>query len=221
MDANKSWRTVLFLCLLSTAAAGQGLPDTKLLIVVYDVAHVGSKMLERSERLAGTIVLKAGIQLSWDAGPVEDLGNLGMDFTASPGRECQAQPLFGILRLQILPHAPAGLAAQALGLSLPCARQGVQVTIYADRVADVSESGGPTFGRVLAYVMAHELGHVLLHSDRHQDTGLMKGIWSKRDWQQAAVSVVSFSPSEARQITRFLQKTKSAQVAQLFSPEKH
>jgi hypothetical protein len=221
MDANKSWKTGLFLCLLSTAAVGQGRPDAKLLIVVYDKAHVGSKTMERSERLAGTIVLKAGIQSSWDAGPVEDLGNLGMDFTAYPGRECQAEPISGILRLQILSHAPGGLAAQALGFSLPCARRGVQVTIYADRVADVSETGGPTFGRVLAYAMAHELGHVLLHSDRHEDTGLMKDIWSKSDWQRAAVSVISFSPSEARQIARFLQKTKSSQLAQLASLEKH
>jgi hypothetical protein len=220
MDANKSWTTGLFLCLLLTAAAGQGLPDTKLLIVVYDAAHVGSKTLERSERLAGTILLKAGIQSSWNAGAVEDLGNLGMDFSAYPGRECQAKPISGILRLQILPHAPAGLAAQALGFSLPCARRGVQVTIYADRVAEVSETGGPTFGRVLAYAMAHELGHVLLHSDRHEDAGLMKGIWSKSDWQRAAVSVISFSPSEARQITRSLPKDKGPQLTELASLEK-
>ena len=128
MDVNKVGRTGLFLCLLSTAAVGQDPPDTKLLIVVYDAAHVGSKTLERSERLAGTIVFEAGIQSSWDAGPVADLGNLGMDFTAERGRECQVEPISGILRLQILPHAPPGLAAQALGFSLPCARRGVQVT---------------------------------------------------------------------------------------------
>src|SRR3954454_2688804 len=103
MDVSKAWRAGLGLCLLSTAAVGQGLPDTKLSIMVYDAAKVGSKTLERSERLAGTILLKAGIQSRWDAGPVEDLRDLGVDFTAYLGRECQAGPISGILRLQILP----------------------------------------------------------------------------------------------------------------------
>ncbi len=220
-DVSQACRTGLILYLLWTAAAGQGRPDRKLSIMVYDAAQVGAKTLEHSESLAGTILLKAGIQSRWDAGPVEDLGNLGLDFTAYLGSECHAGPIAGIVRLQILSHSPASWAAQALGFSLPCARHGLQVTIYADRVAGVSESGRPTFGRVLAYVMAHELGHLLLHSGRHEDTGLMKGIWSKSDWQRAATSIISFSPSEARQIARFLQETKSSQLALLTPLEKH
>src|SRR4051794_40114701 len=81
-------------------------------------ARAGSKTLERSERLAGTINLKAGIQSSWVVGPVEDLGNLGLDFPGYLGRECQAGPISGILRLQILPPAPDSLAAQTLGFFL-------------------------------------------------------------------------------------------------------
>ncbi len=220
-DVSQARKTGLVLFLLWTAAAaGQGRPDTKLSIIVYNAAQVGQKTLEQSESLAGTIMLKAGMQSRWDAGPVEDLGTLGLDFTAYLGSECHAGPIAGIVRLQILSHAPASWAAQALGFSLPCARQGLQVTIYADRVAGVSESGGPTFGRVLAFVMAHELGHLLLHSSRHEDTGLMKGIWSKSDWQRAATRVISFSPSEARQIARFLQETKSSQFVLLIPPEK-
>jgi len=32
--------------------------------------------------------------------------------------------------------------------------------------------------------VAHELGHVLLHSAEHEDSGLMKAVWSKSDWQR-------------------------------------
>lgn len=200
MDAKTRWKTSFLLSLLSTAIVGQEPPRVKLSVVVYDTAHIGSKTAEHAEHIAGEILSTASIQSSWLAGPLEQLGNLVVDFTAYAAKACHADLGAAIVRLQIVPHAPAGLPAQALGFSLPCARSGVQVTIFADRVATVSETAGPTFGRVLGYAMAHEVGHVLLQSDTHTTAGLMKGIWSKRDWQRAAVSVVSFSPAEVRQI---------------------
>jgi hypothetical protein len=217
MGAKTRWRTSFLLSLLSTAIVGQEPPRLKLSIVVYDGAHVGSKTTDRAERLAGTILLTASIQSSWVAGPVEDLGSLGMDFTAYAAKDCQADSISAVLRVQILPRAPVGLPPHALALSLPCARSGVQVTIFADRVAHVTETGGPTFGRVLAYAIAHELGHVLLRSDAHGSAGLMKGTWSKSDWQRAAVIVVSFSPAEARQVAALHKRTPDENAIQLVS----
>ena len=221
MVGKKSWRTGLLLYLLSAAALGQGWPQTKLSIVVYDAAHVGPKTVERAEGLAGTILLTAAMQSRWQAAPVEELRNLGMDFTAYTAKACQADPVSAVLRLQILPRAPAGLSPNALGFSLPCARSGVQVTIYADHVAKVSERGGPTFGRVLGYAIAHELGHVLLQSDAHATAGLMKGIWSKSDWQRAAVSIISFSPADVRQIATLHKRTPDENATQLASLNAH
>jgi hypothetical protein len=217
MGAKTRWRTSFLLSLLSTAIVGQEPPRVKLSIVVYDSAHVGSKTTEYAEHVAGEILAKASIQSSWLAGPVEELGSLGMDFTAYAAKACHPDLGQATVRLQILPHAPAGLPAQALGFSLPCARSGVQVTILADRVATVSETAGPTFGRVLGYVMAHEVGHVLLQSDTHTTAGLMKGIWSKSDWQRAAVSVVSFSLAEARQIAALRGRTPDENATQVAS----
>lgn len=217
MDANKSRRMGLELCLLLTATASQSLADTRLSIIVYDAAHIGPKTLVRAERLAGAILGTVGILPNWNAGPLGDLASLGTDFTAYGRKECNSEQSPAILRVQILQHAPVGLAAQALGFSLPCARRGIQVTIYADRVSSESETGGPTFGRVLGYAIAHELGHVLLHSDAHTPAGLMKGTWSKADWQRAAVSVISFSPVEARQITTLYKRTADKNVTQLAS----
>jgi hypothetical protein len=221
MGAKTRWRTSFLLSLLSTAIVGQEPPRVKLSIVVYDGAHVGPKTAEHAEDLAAKILSTASIQSSWVAGPVEELGNLGMDFTAYAAKACHADLGPAIVRLRILPHAPAGLPAQALGFSLPCARSGVQVTIFADRVATVSETGGPTFGRVLGYVMAHEVGHVLLQSDTHTTAGLMRGIWSKSDWQRAAVSIVSFSPAEARQIAALHKRTPDENATQLASLNAH
>jgi hypothetical protein len=77
MRAHKTWRTGLFLSVLSTTALGQEPPHVNVTIVVYDSAHVGAKTLDQTERVAGTILQTAGIQSQWDTGPVEDLGGSG------------------------------------------------------------------------------------------------------------------------------------------------
>jgi hypothetical protein len=217
MGAIGPWKSGFFFYLLSSTVVGQGLPDKKLSIVVYDAGAVGPKTLDRTERLAAAIFSASGLQSSWRAASKADSEILRTDFTARPTSECLTVPIPAILRVKIFRRAPAGLPARALGFSLPCAREGVQVAIYADRVANLSETGGPTFCRVLAYAIAHELGHVLLHSVRHENTGLMKGVWSKSDWQRAAVSIVSFSPGEMHQITEFLAKASNSQPAQVAS----
>ncbi len=215
MGAKKCWRTGFLLSLLSTTVIGQVRPNIKLEVIVYDVAEVGSETLERAERLAGTVLLTAAIESTWIAGPLGDLRKVGMDFTAYTGKECQADPLSAALRLQVRRRAPAGFRPNALAFALPCARSGMQVTIFADRVAEVSETGGPTFGRVLGYAMAHELGHVLLQSEAHATAGLMKGIWSQSDRQRAAVSIISFSPADARRITTLHRRTPDENATQL------
>jgi hypothetical protein len=221
MGANKTLRMGLLLSLLSTAALSQASPHLKVTIVIYDSAHVGAKTLGRTERIAGTILQTAEIESRWDTGPVQDLGNLGTDFTAYSRGDCEHRPTSAILRVHILPRAPSGVAAQALGYSLPCPKGGVQVTIFADRAATVSEMGGPTFGRVLGYAIAHELGHVLLHSGAHDAAGLMKGIWSKRDWQRAAVSIIPFSPTDVQRIAALHQRVADRAIPELASLHPH
>jgi hypothetical protein len=221
MGANKWWKIGLFLTSLLSTAAAQETPPIRISIVTYDIARVGSKALHQAERLSAAILRTATIQSTWEAGAAEELENLGMDFTAYTGKDCQTAAVWPILRVQILPRAPGGLPRNALGFSLPCSRSGVQITIYEDRVAKVSEDGGPTLGRVLGYAMAHELGHVLLNSGTHEAAGLMKGIWSKSDWQRAAVDIIPFSPAEARQIAALHQRMTAANAAQLASLNAH
>lgn len=221
MGANKIWRTGLFLCLLSTTAPGQEAPHVKVTIVVYDSAQIGTKTLDRSERIAGTILQTAEIDSHWDTGPVKNLGNLGTDFTTYSRADCEDRPSLPELRVQILARAPPGFAVHALGYSLPCAKRGIQVTIFADRAAKVSETGWATFGRVLGYAIAHELGHVLLRSGVHDTAGLMKAFWSKRDWQRAAVSVIPFSPTDVRRIAARHQRVADRDMPELASLHPH
>jgi hypothetical protein len=180
----------------------------KIPIVVYDGAELVPKTLSSAENLAGTILLTSGLEAEWSAGPIADLKRLVIDFTPRTGGECASVPSPRLLRVQLLRQAPASLSPQVLGFSLPRAMNGIQVSIYADRVAEVSQRMAPTFGQVLGYALAHELGHVLLHSLRHENSGLMKGVWSKGDWQRAAATIIPFSPEQARRILEAIQGAK-------------
>lgn len=203
MRGNQHWKTGLLLGLLSTRMLAQQATPVDFTIVVYDSAQVGIKKLDRTENLVAAILLTAGISLRWIAGPLQDPQTLETDFTAYSRQECDSRPVPPVLRVRVLARAPAGTPPQALGFSLPCAPEGVQVTVYVDRAEMVTAAGGPTFGRVLAYAIAHELGHVLLHSTDHDATGLMKSIWSKADWQRAAVSIIPFSPANLRLVALY------------------
>jgi hypothetical protein len=197
--ANTVWKSGLLLAFGALCGAGQTFPG-KLQITVYDGAGLGPKILSSAEKLTEKILLASGLEAQWSAGPLSELKRLRMDFTAPRAGECASSPALGLQRVQILRRAPAGFSPPALGFSLPCATTGFQVTLYADRIAAVSEKAAPTFGRVLGYALAHELGHVLTHSTAHENNGLMKGVWSKTDWQRAAVELILFSPEQARRI---------------------
>ena len=120
-----------------------------------------------------------------------------------------------------LQHVPATTyfaAALLVQPCIPCATErGVQVILYADRTAQVSQAGGPTFVRVLGYAIAHELGHVLLHSGDHEAAGLMKDIWTRRDWQRAAVEIIPFSPTEVQRIVALHERVTDRDIPELAS----
>ena len=160
-------------------------------VSVYDFAHVASKTLEQAEKLAAEVFVSAGIEVrlatAISAGPLES------DFSASFGNGCGESPLPLTIRAQIFRHAPAGFLPSGLGYSLPCAQSGAQITLYADRMEVVSRTANASFYRVLGQALAHELGHVLLRSTAHESSGLMKAIWTQKDWQQAAVFEIKFS----------------------------
>ena len=218
MGSKKLSRTGLILVLLSAPALGQRPQPANLPILLYDAAGVGPKTVQSAERLAAAILLTAGIEPAWNTGSVDELRNLGTDFSAYPPQDCRGEPVSAVLSVQLLAQAPPRVEPQLLALSLPFARRGVQVTIYVDRIVRVvRENAGPTFSCVLAYAIAHEVGHVLLHSEAHEPTGLMKGSWSKSDWQRAALSVISFSREDRRRIAEWRQRMSDENATQLAS----
>jgi hypothetical protein len=222
MTVSAVWKSGLLLAVDALSSAGQTRP-VRIPIVVYDGAALGPKTLYVAEKLTGKILRASGLEAEWSTGPLMDLKRIVMDFTPRTAGECSSIPTPSLLRVQVLPKAPAGLSAQALGFSLPCAMTGIQVTIYSDRVAAVSEerTAPAAFGRVLGYALAHELGHVLIHSAGHEDSGLMKGVWSRGDWQRAAVTIIPFSPEQARRIRAAIPGAMGGELAQRASIPNH
>ena len=185
-------------------------------VSIFNVAHVPPRTLAHAEQVASGIFQAAGIDTEWTAALVANPVDLLTDFSVAPASGCD-QPLGSdTVRVQILTAAPPGFSIQALGYSLPCAGRGIQVTIYEDRIEAVSEHTLAAFYRVLGHALAHEIGHVLLQSSAHEKTGIMKSVWSKADWQRAAVTIVPFSSDEANRILQQLQQMRSAGIAIAF-----
>jgi hypothetical protein len=202
-------RTAILVWSWPTLIAGSNPSGATITISIDDRAHIGSKTLERAEGVATGIFAVAGVYVHWTRSAAVE-ADLVRDFSTVPAGECARLPTSELVRVEILSRAPNGFAPQALGYSLPCARRGVQVTIYADRVEAVSSQTVAVFYRVLAYALLHELGHVLLRSLSHDQSGLMKAVWSKNDWQRAAVAAIPFTPDQARRMAEGLPRTKRA-----------
>lgn len=209
MRTTKLWIRCLLTAMWLSKVVGGAPMEALLTVLIYDRAHVGAKTLIQAERLASEIFARAGVETQWTWRSVSDSVALLNDFSAVTGRAC-AQPLdSATLRVEILPHAPRGFSPQALGYALPCARSGMHVTVYANRVEIVSCTTLAGFYRVLGHALAHEIGHVLLRSCAHDDSGLMKAIWAKSDWQRGAVSTLSFTPSQSNVMRQQLRRIQA------------
>ncbi len=182
--------------------------ETGLKISLYNLAGVPGKDLWQAEQLTTRIFAGSGIKMNWMAEPLSRPGFLISDFTAPRTGTCDQLLTTRELIVQILHKAPNGFSPAALGFALPCAKRGVQATIYLDRIERVSCQTSVSLYRVLGHALAHEIGHVLLRSSSHAPQGLMRGLWDSRDWQRAAVSTLSFTIEESDRMQRENEATR-------------
>jgi hypothetical protein len=100
-----------------------------------------------------------------------------------------------------------------LGFSLPCAKFGIDSTVFIDHCERVTYQTPISFRIVLAYAMAHELGHVLLRSREHSQTGLMRAVWDKNAWLRATARGISLDRNEAARMQIELFRMESLSPA--------
>lgn len=187
------------------------LPKQQVQIRVFNLARVPKRDLSRAEGEVTRIFAEAEIEVHWADGALDDGASLITDQSAnntSPAG-CKVARHARELRLQLLLHAPQGIATGTLGFSLPCAAFGIDSTIFIDHCEGVTYQSLASFSKVLAYSMAHELGHVLLRSSEHSPTGLMRAHWDTASWIRATVAGIPIDREQARRMRIELSRMES------------
>jgi hypothetical protein len=170
-------------------------------IRVFNLARVPRRDLSRAEGEVTRIFAGADMAVKWAEGELDDRTSLTTDQSANTSATgCTVASHASHLSIQLLPHAPRGVAIETLGFALPCAAFGIDSTIFVDNCEGVAFRTPASFHKVLAYTIAHELGHVLLRSSEHSQTGLMRARWDKAAWRRAAVEGIPFSQEQGQQM---------------------
>jgi hypothetical protein len=68
--------------------------------------------------------------------------------------------------------------------------------VFADRVLVYLDRGQAFSNALLAHVIAHEIAHVLEGIDRHCAEGVMKAVWSERDYERMRRGPLPFAPED-------------------------
>lgn len=191
----------LFVANPSVAArSSQTTPNPELVTItisVYDYAHAKPAELLQAKRTAAAILLKAGVKAVWLACSVAGDTSPSTPACAVPGDPTD-------LTLRLVPSAMSGrlrfIDGDALGFAALGAELSCDTWIFYDRVKDFAAEQRMTFERLLGGVMAHEFGHLLLNENRHSDTGLMHGHWSRGELLAIECARLVFSDTEGMRI---------------------
>ncbi|MGA8596749.1 MAG: hypothetical protein WB676_18725 [Bryobacteraceae bacterium] len=175
-----------------------------LTIRLYNLAHVPGRTLDRASEVAGQILAEAGLTITWNSGESDcaEAHMSDMSVATAGSRPVPDSRGYVVVRL-VRGGVPAGLGRGATGYALPFARQGTHVTVFYDRIEQLSVSSAsmPTAGTILGAAMAHEIGHVLLGSNEHSRTGIMKACWGQLEFRCLATKGLHFT-ADNREVIR-------------------
>lgn len=90
----------------------------------------------------------------------------------------------------------------ALAYSLPYKQSGTSIHVLAGRVR--LDRGLSFAYTLLAHVMVHEITHVLEQIERHSGAGVMKAVWSDRDYDEMKRHPLPFAPEDVELIRKGL-----------------
>jgi hypothetical protein len=181
----------------AVSAKGSGAePGLKIIVRVYNYAHINPKTQAEATREATTIFSEVGVETLWlDC-------RLSMEDTHADGA-CQ-QP-FGLTDfvLRILPRSKLkAYRDSTFGDSLPSAEEGrgFITNIFWNRIEGLTKWLQVSQSQVLGLVAAHELGHLLLGLDAHSSMGIMRSSWNKGDLERASQGLLHFTPQQSEHI---------------------
>jgi len=171
-------------------------PGLKVIVRVYNYAHISPQTHAEAIREAAKLFSEVGLESLW------------LDCRLSMGdshgdKACQRP--FGPtdLVLRILPRSKLKAYRDAtVGISLPSAEEerGFIANIFWDRIEGLTKWSQVSESQVLGLVTAHELGHLLLGFNSHSPTGIMRANWNKKDLERASQGLLHFTPQQSERI---------------------
>ena len=148
-------------------------PQQKLTVYLRESGHVPPEVRGPAVYLANKMFATIGIRLDWRRGE-PPCGS--------------AQPIF----IELATDTPANLLAGALGYTMPY--EGIHIRVFYDRIRSTAV---PSLrAMLLAHVLVHEIAHVLQGIYRHSDSGVMKAVWTDRDYLQMRTEGLPFTPED-------------------------
>ena len=189
--------TMLVAAMVAAMEAQAGSPkpqvDALLTVFTYNRAGVPWAVMERAKRVATTAFAAAGIEVRWVTGK-----RLGEPREVAAG-EMRAVVFDG--------PAPANFRPQAMAVTYVGRGAYSDVHIFYNRVAGLGTGyGDQLMPEVLGNVLAHELTHALEGVMRHSSEGLMKAVWSGRDYDQMFRGPLPFADEDLELLRAHFQK---------------
>jgi hypothetical protein len=143
------------------------------------------------------IFQEAGIQLRW------------LNCLPSPG-ECPEVLDHAELMLHIAADRGGLNDGESTGLAVLAPAGGVHAYVF---YGEIERCATPDIKAsvILAHAVAHELGH-LLRLRGHTPTGMMRGRWTPRELQKAAMGSLVFSPEQAAKMREEVRRRAGASL---------
>jgi hypothetical protein len=177
--------------------------DALVTVFTYDRTGVPPAVMAGAERVATAAFAAAGIEVRWVEG--KRLGEL----LVSDGE---------ILSVVFDGPAPAHFASQALAFTTVDGGGDADVHVFYSRVVrcedhmpGLAAGPGAYLPQLLGNVVAHELTHALEGVVRHSSDGLMRAVWSAREYAEMVRGPLAFNAVDLALLrTHFKKGTASA-----------
>jgi len=167
-----------WMVLPSPAEDANGNPD--FTVRFYDYAGVDRATMQAVAACFSRIFETADLRVEWLncrvswSEPASPLG-------------CEGPPLESVFIVRLLPGAaePSHSGRQnRLGAAIMTAEGGRYIDVFLEGVDQAARLHYVVNrGRLMAYTIAHEVGHLLFGPEAHSGTGVMRGQWSRDDYE--------------------------------------
>ena len=179
--------SMLLMAWMAGTVAHAGQPQYKLAVYLLDRANDGYVNSTVVETLASRMFAVIGISLEWARG--------------KPAAKPSQPPII----IELVTRTPPTLMPGSLAYAVPC--EGSHITVFLDRIEEMRAPSN-----VLAHVMVHEITHLLQGIGRHSATGVMKEMWTARDYGGMRLRPLSFTPLDIDLIYAGLAAVRSSQT---------